>query len=608
MIGRTEKVVVSLALLLFSLALTSSFWPNLHLLPGTESSDWFQQLAFDYSMVDAVRNHGEFPLWNPFFGGGIPWAGYIANAGLTPISLVIIAVGEVVAIKVLILVTMLLAGYGMYATCREWLSLDIAPALLAGLIYVGSSKLAGELADGNYVNLALFTLPFFAFCLLRLLQRRWLGVLLPFLYMTALAEGKYASLIIAGTLLPFALAYRAAAHQTKASVVTAWALSLGAGLAFGAPKLLPLFELMQMDLVDQTSYHAGAHYSLVSLITSLVGVRPEVEFLWLSVGYVGVALALAGILADWRRSLGLNALLLLFAALAMGPASPLPLWRLARVLPVMNSLNSEGKYFSVSVLFCICGLLALGAQRVLAVTLSWIARTSSAPARVQGTIIACLCLAALAQPVAQSWPVFQKLFHAENSVPVRQPFHHVAAGDLLGVVDRYRATEPPSLLYDQTRSGIGTITWYGNMVFPENPKAKVLLPINNEPEMQAGYRGELYCAEALNCAANDLRLTYNTIQFHVESAGPADVVINLNYHRGWSAGIGEVVNREGLIAVRIPSGHRGQVDLRFRDARFLVGCVVLATSLVVWFVGVAHATRVRRLSSAPDARARRARA
>jgi hypothetical protein len=438
-------VVASAALLVFSLGLTSTFWSNLFLLPGGDTSDWFQQLAFDYSMVDAVRNHGEYPLWNPYFGGGIPWAGYIANAGLTPISLVIIAAGEVVAMKLLILLAMMLAGYGMYATCRGWLRLDMAPALLAGLIFVGSSKLPGELADGNYVNLALFTLPFFALCLLRLLQRKWLGLLLPILYMTAFAEAKYAPLIIAGTLLLFALAYRAAAGQTVASVLVAWGVSLGAGIAFAAPKLLPLLELMRMDHVDQTAYHQGGFYSLGTLVSNLLGFRGD-PILWLGVGFAGLALALIGALADRRRSLGVAATLVVVGALAMGPASPIPLVPVIRMLPIFESLNSEGKYFSVSILFCVCGLLAIGCQRVVATAVPWI--TTKVPGALPATRFACaafLYLAVLAPPVWQNRPVFNDLFSIENRLPRRQDFHHVAARARLGVVDRYRVTEPPIL-------------------------------------------------------------------------------------------------------------------------------------------------------------------
>jgi len=579
-------------------ALTSSFWPNLFLLPGGQSADWFQQLAFDYSMVDAVRNHGEYPLWNPYFGGGVPWAGYIANSGLTPISLAIVAVGEVAAIKLLVLATMLFAGYGMYATCREWLGLDIAPSLMAALLFVGCGKLAGELVDGNYVNLALFTLPFFALCFLRLLQRRWLGLLLPVLYMTAFAEAKYAPLVIAGTLLPFALGYRAAASQTAMRVALAWIMSLGAGVAFAAPKLLPLLELMKLDLVNQTSYHGGSgHYTPGTLLLSLVGGYVGEHYLSLGVGLAALALCLVGAILGGRRSLVTTGLLIVVAGFAMGPASPIPFWRVIRALPVLETMNAVGKYFSVSILFFVCVLVAVGGQRILAIALpSTLAKPPERKSVKHLAATACLITAVLAQPLWQNAPRFNGLFSAENQVPSRQVFHHVASRELLGVVDRYRLSTPRILMYDNIRSGVGTVTWYGNMVFPEKAKAKLLLPVENEADAQPGYRGELYCEQvaAHGCAVRNLQLTYNTIRFHVEAIEPTIAVINLNYHPGWTTPNGEVLDRSGLLAVQVPGAYVGQIELRFTDKRFRAGCLILATSALAWFVGGALSIRGRR--------------
>jgi hypothetical protein len=206
--------------------------------------------------------------------------------------------------------------------------------------------------------------------------------------------------------------------------------------------------------------------------------------------------------------------------------------------------------------------------------------------------------------VRQNRPIFNGLFSIENRLPLRQNFHHVASRELLGVVDRYRTTEPAILLYNTIRSGVGTLTWYGNMVFPENPRAKILLPINNGRESQAGYRGELYCTAAAGsgCRVSGLRLTYNTIQFHIESVEPTTAVLNFNYHPGWSSRPGQVLNHDGLLAVRVPAGYVGQVHLRFSDAHFRAGCGVLAASSLAWFGGGGELIRRRRRESRRRAR------
>lgn len=73
---------------------------DLNGLPTQLNADAYQHLSFAYSYYDAVWNHGELPLWNPYFGGGIPWAGYIYNPGISPWGLIYGLAGDVAGVKI----------------------------------------------------------------------------------------------------------------------------------------------------------------------------------------------------------------------------------------------------------------------------------------------------------------------------------------------------------------------------------------------------------------------------------------------------------------------------------------------------------------------------
>src|SRR5262249_48618748 len=144
-------------------------------------------------------------------------------------------------------------SYGMYGTARGWLGLQPQSALAGSLFYATSPHMAsGVLRSGDYDMMGYFILPFFALCMLRLLQRRWLGLLLPLCYATTLADNaKWWTLIIGATTLLVSLGYRTQSGRSFKAVIGLWALTLGVGVALAAPKLLPLVDLMRADLVDQ---------------------------------------------------------------------------------------------------------------------------------------------------------------------------------------------------------------------------------------------------------------------------------------------------------------------------------------------------------------------
>ena len=129
-LGIWQRLAPIIVLFAYVGVLVFPFWRDLDRLPSKRNHDAFQHLSFEYATYDSVRHHGEYPLWNPYFGGGIPWAGYIYNPGLTPISLIYITFGEVVGVKLLILCTLLLGSYGMYAVGKDWLNLNRTSAYM----------------------------------------------------------------------------------------------------------------------------------------------------------------------------------------------------------------------------------------------------------------------------------------------------------------------------------------------------------------------------------------------------------------------------------------------------------------------------------------------
>jgi hypothetical protein len=79
------------------------------------------------------------------------------------------------------------------------------------------------------------------------------------------------------------------------------------------------------------------------------------------------------------------------------------------------------------------------------------------------------------------------------------------------------------------------------------------------------------------------RWSPNGIDVRVDVTRPARVIINQNWHPGWKASVGEVVNDEGRLAVDVPAG-RYPLRVRFRPRSAFGGALVslLALAAAVW--------------------------
>ncbi len=86
--------------------------------------------------------------------------------------------------------------------------------------------------------------------------------------------------------------------------------------------------------------------------------------------------------------------------------------------------------------------------------------------------------------------------------------------------------------------------------------------------------------------------TPNRINLDVTVSDAASLKVNQNWHPGWRSNVGEVVNRNGLIGVRLPAGHH-QVTLRFVPWSAIAGFAISLLTVLL-MIGIGRG-RVHRL-------------
>lgn len=588
---QTRDWIVVLLLVGFSLYLFNSVWRSWDLIPAFgDDPDGRQQLSFLVPIHDAVKNHGELPLWNPYFGGGVQWAGYIYAPGLSIVSIPYILFGALHGLKFWLLACLFLGGLGMYFAARWWLKLDRHFALFSAAAYMATQWLPARAMSGNYDESTLFTAPIALVLFYALVNRRWIGLLLPIYFQTLFAQAKYGPFIVGFVVLVFAVYWGIGSRRRMGFALALWFLSFTFGALMSLHKLLPLLDLMALDLVDQTQYGGMKSYdSWGALLLHAVGTPKDDRHREFSqvmgFGILVLLLAVLSLAMNLRRAAPWAVAALIGCLYTLGSRSAIDLAFYTTKLPFFRSMNSVAKYWNLPILMAAGALSGLGLQHIV-YTMADKVKERHRPLAIIVLFAAGVFLT-LDAPADWAKSVWGKTFpESLADLPPAEEFYQVSSLAVVGEVERYRHLPeadrtPQADQYHNIMRGIGTITWYGNFVYPENAEPRFFLS-KGESEANPAYKGEVYTPRGTR-KAREFRQTYNTKTFTVSSGEEETVIINQNYHKGWHATPGSVIDQNGLIAVNLPPGFSGTVNLSYHNPAFTRGLAISIIAIIVWF-------------------------
>jgi hypothetical protein len=592
----------------FVLVLTLPFWIDPRNLPSTQDPDALEMLAFARVFVDAIWNHRQFPMWNPYFGGGIPWAGVVWNSGLTPLSLVLLPFGEVVGFKLWFVLILFGGAVGMYLVCTDILRTSRVAALLSSALFSGSLWAAGRLADGNYCEFGFLLLPLCIHAFHQFLNKHWFGFLLPVLYLAVLGMTRYEPFLIALFVLVFALFFQREMRASYSAIILGWLGTFVVFVILALPKLLPLLEVLKANMVELRVISPSGIWpkwflqsilyspEVMPLIPQFIADHTKLLAVTMSPKHViGIKITasalvlLAGIL-NRRQSIRLWILLVIVFLLVCGPYAPLPIWRLLFLFPIFNTMYDFTKYWNVFALFTVCGLAAFGFDAITRLLCP--VSTSLRQRMVRRIMLGGIFAAAILHPFGHSFWINWRLFQAPPKKVTTGQFYQVASVRWLGVSStRNRGPDPgvdETVMYSNLTKNVGTITWYGAVAFRENATPKFLINENGTIQKNTIYRGEVYCATIQNsdCDIEQFVISYNrlTVSTGQNFTEPSKIVLNFNYNPGWTTDQGTVVNHNGLLAVKLTAVDRRNqtIVLNYSDRLFLVGLAFFLVGIVVW--------------------------
>lgn len=548
---------------------------------GLGVNDWDQHLFYYGAVLKNVVEYGQAPFWNPWYcGGNVLWQNPQVGL-LSPVYPLALVVPLQLAMKLNIVLHYWVGFIGMHVLLTRVVGLTFVPAVifLATLVTAAGAP-AIHVAVGHSVFLPGFYLPGMLYFLFRAFTT---GAIKDAL----LAAAILALMVFNGGvhILPMAFAavgffaVLAAAMSRRARPLVMTVVFVVAGLAYAAPKLLPvtLFvsgerfwdtrnptehpDRMTLEMVTHTYLNSDQ-----SLRTKL----DEQRHGWHEYGnYIGPASALllvAGLfVALWGRGapdawLG-RALALTAAFLFVLSLGEFSVWApasLLKHLPLFSSFRIPSRYTIPALLF---GAMALG----------WVLRGFALDARSRGVqvVVGVLCLGIAGHLISVNRAQFKGVFSVE---PFDTTFPWMS-GPSEGLT-----TDFESSAYTRTSPMLRALT---SDRFFYYCYESLQLVRNSSPEKPLLFTDD-------EATIRGTRFTPNRVDFAIVGAAtPTRLYLNYNWGPGWTSTAGTVEHPpERIASVMLQPGQTGQYVFSFVPPGLWAGTGIflaaLGLSFVVW--------------------------
>lgn len=559
-----------LRLAFFAAVALACTWPLLSTAASLNSfRDEHPLVQYEESARRTVVDYGEVPLWDPYYCGGLDGLGTPQSRFVSPTFLLTLAFGTIRAEAIVAFLMIFLGLEGTYRYSRSRRGSHLGSTLAAPL-YAISGMFAMAPALGWFQFFGYELLPWAAFGLrIAMLRGSRAGVAIcagSLAWMVGFG-GTYpapmAALWCAFEVIDIAIDLRRKADRPR--LVRAFEMATLCGvfaLGLAAIRLWPVVQTLEMAprIIGGTP---GMKPRAVML--ALLGrIHPDEQGDFPIAGnfLVGGFAALAvGAALTRRRSVPLVVAAALSVWLAAGYAANVSLFAALKALPLYSTLRYPERFL---VLFALAAasLAAAGIAR-----LQTLART-----RVVGGVVLTLAVGLL---LANLGPLVSNHWAATRGRPLVTP--------------PYAQAEE----FHQARGTRWALAYYGPM------NRGCLSCYDAYPVPQSTLlRGDLphdeYFEDPSAGSVTRTSWTPNKIELDVDAQKAGRVLVNQNWHPGWRATGGNVVDAKGLLAVDVPAG-KTHVVVRFLPRAAVGGATVtlVAALALAWLVAMRRWPRLR---------------
>jgi len=487
--------------------------------------DWDQHFFYNGVPAKTIINYKQIPLWNPHYCGGNLLLAHPESAFLSPMFIIILLFGEVVGLKLQIIIHLLFGLFGMFLLAKHY-KLGFFSRYLLPVIFLFSSVFTAHTFSGVTMWLTMAFFPYaFLFYLKSLEQRKYVLISAIFIALIFLGGATYPFMIFSLFLGCFSVFE--AIFRKKIQPITNLIIIFLLFVLLVSIKLVPEINfLKEIGANENTLKRPGnAGYSPTQFFDTLISQPTKIDsgsyyeiingikYAWYDntqyITLLGFICALGGIIISLKnhKNHSLCIVLIIFVILSFGEIKLFNLWGLLHKLPFFGSMNAPPRVNMIIVF-----VLAIFAGEAA----SFLEKKKNK--LFQAITIIIILIIAL-NLVFVNNKIFQQTFTKEPTKMISETnFYQVIERDI-SKLNPY--TGWSNLAYPYFLENSGIINCY----------EKVLLPTNVKGITDLDYKGEAYLSG--DETIESYEWSPNKIKVISKESTDNELIINQNPHSGW---------------------------------------------------------------------------
>jgi len=558
--------------------------------------DWHQTLSFYRAASESVLAYFQMPLRTPYFDGGYPLLAHPLDGSLNPFFLPPLLLGEVIGIKLNIILFHIIGAWGMYYLAKKVLQQNTIGAIFATAVFCLGGNTHRLLVTGQtYPAGYYFFMPLLlAFFIKSFSDGRfiiWASLVLALLVTQASLRFAVATLFLAA----FAVLNTAGLKDGKffldVTPLKNLLIVIGLTLLLGAVKILPMAELLAQAPRTTSGYNPFWGLSWATAADAFFSNRKIFEFpgqLWNHhyVGYLPVIFAFFAGVFLCKKTWRFIVLGIIFGFLGLGAKTHFDLFGLLRNLPVFNSIETPARYFMPLVIFA----LAVTGGYFFSVAERLAHRTVKAILILAVFVVALdlfLAGAPQSRPFTHEVPAYQrqKRFFTVKNIEPGKEVSNVVPPEVYRIRS-WEWTRPTQ--YELMLQNIGKANAYTNLHLKDSVVPRYYVswdgsasidPANYVFLPNQAYRGEAYFMRGEKNTVEFVSFTPNKLVVRCEVKTSDILVVNQNYHRWWRSDIGRPFSHNGLLALGVDRAGSHTISFRYVPVTFYAGLAVSLCAL-----------------------------
>ncbi len=559
--------------------------------------DWLQMLSYFRAFRQTLLQDHQFPLRTYYFGGGYPLLANPQDPSFSPFLVPVLILGEVVGLKINVLLFHLIGCLGMYYLTRRVFNYNLLGAVFSTLVFCLGGHAHRLLIRGqDYIPTSFhFFIPLALALFIKSKEhKKYLISAIVIFTMIAMQAGLYFAPLLLFIFL-FSLLQLPRWENKRVvwenACIKNFFIILSISFLLGAVRFLPMLELLKQNPRQVGGYNPFWGALWPNIFKAFFVHKHSFPFAgmhwnYFYIGYVPVLFSFAACLIFWRTNLRYLILGVLFALLSFGAHTPLDLFRFFWRLPLFNSIEAPTRYFISYVTF----ILALTSGSFFLVQQRFKVRyLASALILCAGFVGTDLFFTNSTKDI--SFPAeIPKYERQKNFFSVRnlEPGNEVSRliPTKMYQTRSWEWTFPTQ--YELMLQNIGKINAYVNIHIQEASSPKYFIEWNGKQSFESGnfkwhpnrdYRGEVYFLNEPRNTATFHTFSPNRLIVKVSCVEPDILVMNQNYDKSWRSNRGVPKNYLGLLAIDLDQKGDYFVSFVYVPFSFILGLIVSLSTL-----------------------------